>query len=237
MFRLSISSPIFFSMLFLFIKSAFCNVNSDLNPDTMIIRIDTVRGISGGVVDIPIRLENVPPLGINNCDFIVYYPSDVEILKVQEGDIIEPSIRNNFRFNIISDMQKIIFLFVDHSQYKYSVKKNGIFAHIKVSVKKTSEFIPFSISPTDFTDLKLQEIPCKAINGGIMISEITKTLFANTLSTTTQKEIATFVYINVGNNSGNIYLHGQPIYSLQGHKMKVSHADIRNSSGFYFKKY
>src|SRR5690606_29716097 len=84
-------------------------------PDGFTVVIDTVVAKAGDKVEIPIRFNNVPSSGINNCDFILWYDPDVvDVTEIVPGSIIINGAQD-FKSYINKDNGRLSFMFVDET--------------------------------------------------------------------------------------------------------------------------
>lgn len=109
------------------------------------VTIDNVTGNPGAEVIVPIRFNNVPAQGINNCNFNLQFDSNLlEIQDVTPGTlVVNPD--KDFGFNKYDainvddeaiEVNQIQFFFCDESEdYSRAIKEDGVFANIKFRIK------------------------------------------------------------------------------------------------------
>jgi hypothetical protein len=104
-------------------------------PQVNII-IGSAQEIPGSTVKIPIYIQNITDMGINNCDFTLKFDSSVlDFISVEAGDIV-PLPTSNFSTYKTGDTIK--FLFNDTTQGTMQINKNGLFASLNFKIKENA---------------------------------------------------------------------------------------------------
>ena len=117
-----------------------------MGPEEVLVKIGTVAGKVGDVVEIPIDFLQVPENAIVGCDFVIGYDSSVlDIVDIIPGSIVMNPSRS-FDTAIYSESGEIIFLFSENSGTgAESIYNAGLFATIKVKIKDGEGFSPVAL--------------------------------------------------------------------------------------------
>jgi len=84
-----------------YIISSF-SIQFAATPQVDII-IGSIQGSPGSTVKVPINIENIPGIGINNCDFTLKFDSNVLEFDSFEGGSIVPVPNANLSANKATD--------------------------------------------------------------------------------------------------------------------------------------
>lgn len=126
--------------------------------DIIGVTIGSVEAKAGEVVEIPITLSNLSDIGISTTDFSILFDTDnFDFKEVVPGEIVT-NAGVNFAANYSlpdsnatpkpgtePDVPKIKFLFLDYTMKDEPIVKNGVFATIKLEVKKDAKVGEYSI--------------------------------------------------------------------------------------------
>ncbi len=127
--------------------------------DTIGVAIGSVEAKAGEIVEIPITISNISNIGISTTDFAIVFDTDnFDYKEVIAGEIVT-NAGVNFAANLEKpdpkatpkpgagpDVPKIKFLFLDYTMKDEPILKNGVFATIKLEVKKDAKAGEYSIS-------------------------------------------------------------------------------------------
>jgi len=160
-----------------YIISSF-SIQFAATPQVDII-IDSIQGNPGSTVKVPINIENIPSIGINNCDFTLKFDSDVlEFDSYESGDIVPIPIANLSVNKATDDTVK--FLFNDQSQGSMPIIENGLFATITFKIKENAKTGISKLEISSYGAFSgksgdgLQAIVPKFTSGSIEISDNSK---------------------------------------------------------------
>lgn len=149
--------------------------NSTAYAAELKVEIGSVEGYPGALVTVPVSFSNVPASGINSCDFVIKY--DTNILEAAEGSVeAGPITRNSsatFDYIIDKNNGTIKFLYCDETGWgNEAIKTDGVFANIRFLIKKNAYASTYKIKPTGEFALgnsALEYIPASIEEGSLEI--------------------------------------------------------------------
>lgn len=105
------------------------------------IEIGSVQGALGEAVTVPIIFRNVPAAGVNSCDFVINY--DTNILEAAENSVAAGPVTKNasetFSSMVDANHGTIKFLYSDETGLgKEAVTSDGVFANIRFIIKQNA---------------------------------------------------------------------------------------------------
>ena len=143
----------------------------------MDVVIEKVKAVAGENIVVPVEFNNVPEIGINNCDFILEYDESVLEFENAEAGIIIPDAQADFKSYSVGG--KIYFLYNDSLQGSNQIVNNGIFAKITFKVIKSATAGTYNISKysvgafSGMVNNKLTPIGTEFANGSITVESST----------------------------------------------------------------
>ncbi|QTL97151.1 hypothetical protein GM661_03750 [Iocasia frigidifontis] len=137
------------------------------------INVGSVIAEAGDAVIIPVSFEDIPTVGINNCDFRIGFDNTVlEAVSVSVGGIV-PRPTLDFYSYINNDGEYVSFLFADEEQQGNNlIYDDGVFANIefKVLTDAPSGLTEITVSNVGaFADYDLNTMEVETIAGGITV--------------------------------------------------------------------
>ncbi len=155
--------------------------------DTIGVAIGSVEAKAGEVVEIPITISNLSDIGISTTDFAIIFDTDnFNYKEVIAGEIVtnagvnfaanleEPDPKATPKPGAGPDVPKIKFLFLDYTMKDEPILKNGVFATIKLEVKKDAKAGEYSIENhgnATFGDNLLRSMSAEFTAGKITVVE------------------------------------------------------------------
>lgn len=140
------------------------------------VEIGSVQGTMGEMVTVPVSFRNVPATGINRCDFVISYDTNV-LQAVEDGVTAGPVTKNAaVTFDSITDENSgtIKFLYSDETGLgNEAITTDGVFANIEFLVKQntaTSSKIKI-IGETAFGNTSSEYITAVVIDGSVEVIE------------------------------------------------------------------
>lgn len=153
------------------------------------IELGKVNGEAGSEITVPVKFNNLPPMGINNCDFIIGYDTEgLEFKSVQPGDIVTYPL-GCFNYNKSQD-GSINFLYNDETQGAMPIVKNGVFAEITFKIIDNAKTGIYGVSKisvglfSGFVNEKLRAITPIFSEGYVNIEEAVTSTPTNTPTST-----------------------------------------------------
>lgn len=193
---------VMFSVMFSMSNIAFAETNND---GFKVFICDTLINTTEEL-EIPIVFSNVPEVGINNCDFILNYDATLlEIVDIIPGTIIKNS-GEDFQYNM-NEAGKISFLFVDNTQENRTITRNGVFAVLKLKLKKDISSIQGLIKNEflgSFNDLKLNEVEVEFIGSNIEVKDVLDVNMDGAIDVMDLKAMSEKINSTEGDSSYNI---------------------------------
>lgn len=140
--------------------------------DTIGFAIGSAEAKAGEIVEIPITISNLSTIGISTANFAIYFdPDTFDFKEVTAGEIVtNPS--TNFECNYAVPALK--FLFLDYTMISQPIVKNGVFATIKLQVKKDAkvgEYVIETHGKATFGDNSLRSMNNEITSGKITVVE------------------------------------------------------------------
>ncbi len=139
------------------------------------VEIGSAGGYPGALVTVPVSFSNVPASGINSCDFIIKY--DTNILELADSSVeAGPITRNSsatFDYIIDKNNGTIKFLYCDETGWgNEAIKADGVFANIRFLIRKNAPVSLNKIRPAGelaFGNNALEYIPASIEEGSLEI--------------------------------------------------------------------
>lgn len=105
------------------------------HPDCVVPTVDIAEGKPGDTVEIGIDFSNVHSNGLETYDLNILYDSyDLQILKIEPGEVIE-SYESNFTYSVDPSRNSIRIAYSDATKGSELIKTNGEVAKISAMVK------------------------------------------------------------------------------------------------------
>jgi len=144
-----------------------------VQEEPLMVRIESVKGKPGEVIEVPISIDNVPLRGIVNFDFRLSFDEKLmEVTELMPGPIV-PNPEVSFLSNIINEEGKVIFCYCEETgTEKDAIKENGILAKLKVKIKEDAPAGKLEIKQSEsyvFGDYNLDPIPVIFNNSVVII--------------------------------------------------------------------
>ncbi len=153
------------------------------------IELGKVNGKAGSEITVPVKFDNIPPMGINNCDFIIGYDTEgLEFKSVEPGDIVTFPL-GCFNYHKSQD-GRINFLYNDETQGAMPIVKNGVFAKITFKIVDNAKAGIYGVSKfsvgffSGFINGKLSNITPIFSEGYINIEQAATSIPTNTPTNT-----------------------------------------------------
>ena len=135
------------------------------------LTVESISANAGQQVVVPVKLANVPSIGISAADMaITYDASKLEYITGLPGEIITDPDTN---FGINKDKEgSIKVLFLDYTMSSGYINKDGVFVNLTFKALDTSTI---SISKANFGDPSLNPISVKLNGGTVTVNAVDPT--------------------------------------------------------------
>jgi hypothetical protein len=170
------------------------------------LTIGSATGKEGDSVKVPIRFDNVPSTGINNCDFIIKYDDKkLEYIKCEAGKILagaESELKSFYSKDVSDRINGLYIVYDGTSQTSKTINDSGVFAYIELKIIKGAGNgkLPVEVLRIgSFAGADLDNLNVKTDNGYITVQNPTQ----KPASTPVPSSVNTYVPPPVGGDSGS----------------------------------